>query len=123
MQIIYASYRLAIERNDYVTFPQPCLLTRTARIHGNHDYTRFLRQVVETHQPPMQRRGLGLAADVAAPNSAFLQQTTGHKLGGINSDGEAKSLRAHDSRRVDSDHMAIGSDQRSPGGTRVERGV
>src|SRR6266481_4194596 len=119
MQVVYASYGLAIERNDHVTFPQPGFLTRTAFGHGNHDYTRLLRQIVETHQPPMQRHGLGLDADVAAPNSAFLQQTTGHKLGGIDSDGEAESLRAHDSRGVDSDHLAIRRHQRAPGVARV----
>ncbi len=123
MQVVYAGHGLAIERNDHVTFAQPCFLSRTAGGHGNHDHTSLLRQVVETHQAPMQRRGLGLDADVAAPNSAFLQQTSSHKLGGVDSDGEAQSLRAHDGGGVHADDLAIGGHQRASGVARVERSV
>src|ERR1700676_2841961 len=123
MQIVHARHGLAIESNDHITLAQYCLLPRAAGSHGNHDHARFLWQGIETNQAPMQRRGLGLDSNIAAPNSAFLQQTSSHKLSGIDPNSEAQSVRAHDGPRVHADDLAVGSHQGSAGIARIERGV
>ena len=123
VQVIDPGHGLAIERNDHVTFAQARFLSGTAGRDGNHDHASLLRQVVEAHQATMQRRGLGLDSDIAAANSSFLQQSSSHKLRGVDSDGEAQSLSAHDGRGVHADDLAIGGHQRASGVARVERSV
>ena len=69
----------------------------------------------------MQRRSLRFDSNVAAPDSAFLQQASGHKLRGVDPDGEAQTLRAHDGRRVHADDLTIRRHQRPTGISRVQR--
>ena len=57
-------------------------------------------------QPPVQRHVLTAYADVAAADSAFLDQPPGHEFGRIDPDGKTDSLGGKNHGGVDADDFA-----------------
>src|ERR1700722_11122829 len=106
MQVVDSSYRFVAERDDDVAFTQPRRSRRTAIFNPNYDHARFLRQIVEANDPPVDGNGLRRAADVTAPDSSIAKQPAGNKFCGIDADGKADSLRRQDCCRVYTDDLA-----------------
>src|SRR5271154_5854897 len=98
MQIIHARDWLAIKSNDHIAFAQSRFLCRTRARDRGYDHAALARKIVETNHAAMERRRLRLDSDVAAADSAIAQQASRNKLRGVDSDGEAESLRPHNRR-------------------------
>src|SRR4029077_6049994 len=114
MQVVYASYELAIESNDHIAFPEARLSRRTAIRDRHHDNAVFAGKIVKAHQAAMQRHSLRLGANVAAADSSVAQQASGNKFRGIDSDREAQALRHGNHGGVHAHHLSGGIHQRAP---------
>src|SRR2546423_13347548 len=93
MEVIDAGNRLAIKTDDHVAFAKSCPLRWTSFLDRHHNDSAFLRKVIKTHQPPMQRSALGFDADVAAPDSSISQQPRRNKFRSVDANGKTQTLR------------------------------
>ncbi len=123
VQRVNGRHRLAGELHNHIAHLQARAFRRAARFHGHHQQSRFHRQIVEPHHPPVQFHVLAAHADVAAPDFAVLDQPAGDVLGRVNRDGEADALRRQNHRAVHADDFAARIDQRPAGIARVQRRV
>ena len=74
-------------------------------------------------QTARQRGILADNADVGAFDLAIFDQAAGDVLGGVDADGEAQALGAHDHRRVDTDHLSLRVHERSTGVSGIQGGI
>jgi hypothetical protein len=123
VQVIYACDWFSIESDNHIALAQSCSFCRTAVRDRYDHHAALFRQIVKANQAAMKNRGLGFHPDVAAPDSAFLQQPARDKFRGIDSNRKTEPLRAHNGCSIDADDLSVGSHQRSAGVSGIERRI
>jgi len=123
MEVIDAGYGLMAEGYDYVAFAEAGFVGGAGRFGGEDDHSGFFGEIVEADDPAMERNGLGFDSDESPANAAALQEAASDEFCGVDADGEAEALGAHDGGGVDADHAAVGRNQRAARIAGVEGGV
>src|SRR5690348_16292697 len=95
--------------------PSKLIITSPSRIPA------CLRQVIETYNPAVKGNGLRRDANIATADAAFRQKAAGDEFRGVNSDCEAKTLRAHDRRGIHAHNRAVRGNEWPARVARVQR--
>src|SRR6516165_2145367 len=86
VQVVHASDRLTVERNDHVALAQAGALSRAIGFCGEDDYACLFGQVVIADQAAMDGRGLGRHSDVATVDATIAEQAASDELRRVDSD-------------------------------------
>src|SRR5258708_23495115 len=89
---IHISDRMAVKFNHDVLFPESRKGCGTVGLNRNHQEAALDWQMMEAHQPPVQFDILAADADVAAPDSAVLDEPAGHIFCRVDRDSTAHAL-------------------------------
>src|SRR5512141_2639171 len=106
VQVIDARHRDTAESNDNIPHVESGLPRRTIRLDLYHAYAALNREIIKSHNAPMNRNILSSDADVAPPHPALLDQGRRDELCRINGDGKTQALRRHDHCRIHTDHLS-----------------
>src|SRR5467141_985846 len=114
---------LAVECDDPIPQTNTRLLSRAALFEGDYQNPALHGKLVKAGDAAGHRHGLAAHADVATRHLPVADETDRDELRGVDSDGEADSLRGQNDGGIDPDHFSARVHERAPGVARVQRRI
>src|SRR5882724_12049199 len=123
VQRINSRNGLVLERHNNVALSQTSAAGGTSRLKTNDQDATIQWQPVKADHPRVNGHLLTSHSDPTSPDTTFLNQPGGHKLGRVAGDGKANSLCGKNDGCVDADDLSARVDERTARVTRIQGGI
>src|SRR5438067_6852181 len=123
LQVRQRRDRRAIETHDQIADRETCALRGSTRDHLEDANTGHVRDPELARELPTDRRGRAADPEIGETHATIADEHSREQPRRRGREREADSLRGGDDRRVDADDFGVGVDERTPGVSRVQRGV